>query len=162
MNFYPNLGAMKNIIILIIFVSTVFQVSAQYGRKHDELNEKYHSQKVAYITNALEFTSEESAAFWPIYNEYEAEKRNLQEDMWEYRSSQIDNEESITEEEAKKALEKIQMHMDEMHQMEKEYQNKYLEVLPAKKVLLLMKAEKDFRRKLLKELGRKREQRRGR
>jgi hypothetical protein len=33
-------------------------------------------------------------------------------------------------------------------------------VLPAKKVLLLMKAEKDFRRELLKKLGEKRGQKR--
>ena len=150
---------MKKFVILVITVLFSLSIFAQMRKNMGDLGEKYHAQKVAYITNALDLSSEESAAFWPIYNEHEKKKRELSEKMRKYRSDLLDKQQDLTEEEAKEALDFIRKHMDSMHMMENEYQNKFLEVISAKKVLLLMNAEKDFRRELLKKLGERRNQR---
>jgi len=150
---------MKKIVIVLIIGLFSFSLFAQKHRNMDEMGEKYHAQKVAYITNALDLSVEESAAFWPIYNEHEKKKRALNEDMKSLRSELIRSQDAMTEAEAEEALSKIQEHMSAMHEMEVDYQNKFLTVISAKKVLLLLKAEKDFRRELLKKLGERREQR---
>lgn len=149
---------MKKIVLLFVIGILSLGLMAQKHHKKDDLGEKYHAQKVAYITNALDLTTEESAAFWPIYNEHEKKKKMLTEEMRNYRKKLMDQEEELTEEQAKNALDFLQKNMDAMHEMEQEYQNKFLEEISAKKVLLLMKAEKDFRRELLKKLGEKRNQ----
>jgi hypothetical protein len=69
------------------------------------------------------------------------------------------NEKQLSEADALKALEFTQEHMKQMYQLDISYQNKYLDVISAKKVLQLIKAEKDFRRQLLRELGEKRDKR---
>lgn len=129
---------------------------AQGHKDRGDLGEKYQAQKVAYITTALDLTAEEAAAFWPIYNEHEKKRDELSDSMRDYRSAMLEREDEITEEEALQALDFIQKHMGDMHELEQEYQKRFLEVIPAKKVLLLMKAEKDFRRNLLRKLGEKR------
>jgi Mg/Co/Ni transporter MgtE len=150
---------MKKFVFLIILSLFVTSVFAQNHHKKRELGEKYQAQKVAYITNALELSSEESAAFWPIYNEHEKKENELHNEMRDFRSNILQNQENLSDNEATEALAKIQSYMNAMHEMEIKYQNKYLEVISAKKVLLLMKAEKDFRRELLKNLGEKRNKR---
>lgn len=147
--------AFKKIVILVFTVLLSMSVIAQKYRDKHDLGEKYQAQKVAYITNALDLTAEESAAFWPVYNEHDRQMRSLKTKMHDYRSNLL-NKDEVTEKQATEAIRFIQKHLTDMNDLEIEYQNKYLEILPAKKVLLLMKAEKDFRRELLRRLGEKR------
>jgi len=150
---------LKKISIVIFAGILSLSVWAQRHSEKHQLSEKYQAQKVAYITDALDLTPEESAAFWPLYNEHDKQMGVLKDEMRDYRTDLLKNDEDLTEEQAKNAISFIQKHMDDMHHLEMKYQNKYLEVLPAKKVLLLMKAEKDFRRELLRKLGEKRDKR---
>ncbi len=150
---------MKKFIIIAFISLFSLHLSAQKMRDHGEMGEKYMAQKVAYITTALDLTPEESAAFWPLYNEHEKKHNELMKSIKNHRKDFASSQDELTETEAKEAIVFIQKHMADMQAMEAEYQNKYLEVIPATKVLLLMKAEKDFRRELLKKLGERREQR---
>lgn len=146
-------------VIIIAFALLNIGLFAQKHKNKGHLGEKYQAQKVAYITSALDLTAEESAAFWPVYNEQDKKKKELSIEMRNYRSDFLEKEDDLTEEQAKEALEFIQNHMNEIHELELEYQKKYLDIITAKKVLNLMKAEKDFRRELLKKLGERRNQR---
>ena len=40
-------------------------------------NAKIEAQKVAYITNRLDLTTEESAEFWPIYNQLQKDRKAI-------------------------------------------------------------------------------------
>jgi hypothetical protein len=157
---YPKINLMKKLIIIALVSLFSLHLSAQHNNNRAEMGEKYQAQKIAYITTVLELTPEESVAFWPLYNEHEKKHELMMDSMKDYRKDVLSRQQELTQEEAKEAIVFFQTHMAEMQLMETEYQNKYLEVLPAKKVLLLMKAEKDFRRELLKKLGEKRGQKR--
>lgn len=148
---------MKNIwrVNLFVFVMLTSIAIAQ-PIDHQEMSDKYYAQKIAYITNVLDLSPDESTKFWPLYNEYSDKKNDLRTEMISYRQTLLGKYASISEEEAQNALNFYQKHIILMQELEIEYQNKYLQVLPARKVLLLLKAEKDFRRQLLKKLGRKR------
>jgi len=156
---FLKIKLMKKLIIIALVSLFSLHLSAQKDRDHREMGEKYQAQKIAYITTALELTPEESAAFWPLYNEHEKKREVLKDSMKDYRKEVLSKKDEITEVEAKEAIVLFQKHMADMQLMETEYQNKFLEVLPAKKVFLLMKAEKDFRRELLKKLGERRGER---
>jgi hypothetical protein len=145
-----------------LILSILFFSLGLYAQKEiafEDRGEKYQAQKVAYITTTLKLSPDESAAFWPLYNQYDEKRRALLETIRKYRADLLMNEKQLSEADALKALEFTQEHMKQMYQLDISYQNKYLDVISAKKVLQLIKAEKDFRRQLLRELGEKRDKR---
>ena len=133
-----------------------WSIQAQEGRRGDDFEKKYHSQKVAYLTTEMDLSPEESAVFWPLYNAHEKEKGKLKDEMKSYRREVAQKDEELTEEEALETLKFFQDNMVKMHQIEVQYQNKYIKVISAKKVIVMLKAEKEFRRDLLRKLGEKR------
>ncbi|NOR87427.1 MAG: hypothetical protein GQ527_07445 [Bacteroidales bacterium] len=151
----------KGIIIIfgLLFVASL-AINAQPMTGQEELGDRYHAQKIAFITDALDLTPDEATSFWPLYNEYDHKKKDLLSQLRAENRKVRDNYSVITESEAAAALVILQNHMINMNSLTIEYQNKYTEVLSSKKVLLLLKAEKDFRRSLLKRLGEKRKGRR--
>ena len=52
-------------------------INAQ-GPKQGKWQERVMAEKIAYITTALELTPEEAQVFWPVYNQIEAGKKDLQ------------------------------------------------------------------------------------
>ncbi len=136
----------------ILFLCTA-DMMAQQQRNFEDNQDKYYSQKIAYITDLMELTPDEAAVFWPLYNENENKKKELQVSFGKYRRDISGRFDELTETEALEAIEVFQNHMKNMNTLTIEYQNKYLDVVSAKKVLLLLRAEKDFRRRMLKKLG---------
>lgn len=148
-------------VLLGLLVFTCSNLIAQGHGRGDDFEKKYHAQKIAYLTTEMDLSPEEAALFWPLYNTHEKEKSDLLDEMKSYRREFSQKENEFTEEEALAALLFLQKNMDQMHHLEMQYQNKYLEVISAKKVLTMLKAEKEFRRTLLRELGNKRKHKNG-
>jgi len=150
---------MKKIYIILIgiFYISISGLWAQHIEEQAMVGEKYYAQKISFITDAMDLTPEEAAVFWPLYNESEKKRKELMSEANKYRKEVVRNFGELSEGEAKEALAFFQDHMTQMNDLTKEYQNKYLEVVSAKKVLKLMKAEKDFRRKMLKRLSERRQ-----
>ena len=142
----------KIIILSAFFLSTI-ALMAQADRFSKQKTEEYKSEKIAYITTTMNLTPEEAEVFWPIYNKNLAKKDEMLVTMRDYRIALTDDYDELTEAQAKEAIDYFQKHMKEMNALVIESQNEYLKVLSAKKVLLLTKAEKDFRRQMLRKLG---------
>ena len=142
----------KVIILSAFFLSTI-ALMAQVDRFSKQKTEEYKSEKIAYITTTMNLTPEEAEVFWPIYNKNSAKKDEMLVSMRDYRGALSDDYDELTEAQAKEAIDYFQKHMKEMNAFIIKSQNEYLKVLSAKKVLLLTKAEKDFRRKMLRKLG---------
>ena len=68
---------MKHFISTLMFVlfSCTILISQRPGL--ERVAEKVEAQKIAFITNALNLTPEESQKFWPLYNEYSAKEKEL-------------------------------------------------------------------------------------
>ena len=142
-------------IFLITLLSLGFIVTAfSQGpprRMNGEGGDRVKAMRIAYITNTLELTPEESEKFWPIFNEMEQKMRDLRKDVRNNRT------EPETDAAAKQAI-MDQLAMEQQRlDLEKEYLEKLNEVISYTKLYRLKKAEKDFKRELLK---RSRERRR--
>jgi len=140
----------KNILSLILILLTTISFSQD---KH----EKIKALKVAQITDVLSLTEKEAQKFWPIYNAFEKKDRELKNTNYQLRKKI--NFETITEDEANLILKET----NEFHNKKNSLHNKYisdlLKVLPAKKVLLLKKAENEFKRKMFDEYKKRKEKR---
>ncbi|MEH6514694.1 hypothetical protein [Maribacter arcticus] len=119
--------------------------------QHKKDWEKIKSLKVAYITEKLSLDSKEAQEFWPIYNEYEEKRHALMRKEHSQIKDKLENSDDLSEEDAKKLLTlKISIEEDE-EELDKTFLIKVSKVTSSKKALLLLKAEEDFKRDLIKQ-----------
>ena len=94
---------MKKLLLVIIVLLSVNTVS--YGGGLDAyielLKSDMRTEKVAVITVALQLTSEESSAFWPIHREYELELSKIIDDRIELIKDYAQHYDNLTNEKAK-------------------------------------------------------------
>lgn len=145
---------MKYIVMIMTAVFfAVGTVSAQNPRQ-----ERIKSLKIAFITEKLSLTSDEAQKFWPIYNTYDDANYQLKN----VKLKKIKNEllvkgiEDISEQEAKSILAKIERIEADLYNERKKLVDRLLDVISAKKIILLKKVEDDFNRELLKRLRERR------
>jgi len=141
---------MKKALFTLLFIAVSFTAFSQ----KDEHKEKIEALKIAFITEQLNLSKTEAQKLWPIYNAYEAKDDKLHRTAREKRD-QIN--EGMSESEAKVLLEDMITFEEQRYKLKKEYLQNLMTVLPAKKIMLLKKAENDFRKKMFEEFKKRRE-----
>ena len=134
---------MKIIIFPILALLLTVSASAQKLDRN-----KLKALKIAHITEQLDLTEKEAQAFWPIYNANEEAKDKMRSSFVEKR---LENLGELSETEAKAHLNEIIKMEQAKLDLDKQYQEKLLKVLSAKKILKLMEADHSFRRKMIQE-----------
>ena len=137
--------------ISFIFFSLLFSASLFAQGNRMNIEQRYRTQKIAFITDKMQLTLEEAEKFWPLYKDLESKKEGFGKAMHEYRASFPEDETVLTEDQAVKLLDYFNKHSIEMYNLSIDYQKKFLNVISAKKLLLLNEAENEFRRHLLRE-----------
>jgi hypothetical protein len=134
--------------IIWLFLLIPAKMFAQTDTSATAKREKIQAQKVAYITQKLVLTVEESQKFWPVYNEYDAQKEVLnkayRQKMKAYKKA------TITEAQADSIIIADISHDQALLDLKKLYIAKFKAVIPATKVAKLSEAEREFKRMLLK------------
>lgn len=142
---------MKRIVLILIMLPFIGQAQQKGGRK-----EQLASHKVAFITKELSLTSDEAQKFWPVYNQFEAEKKEIRKKRRELMKDHPKLEQ-MSDAEVQKAMENMLASKQKELDLEKSYHTKFLAVLPVKKVAKLHVAEEKFKRLLLKKLAQNRQ-----
>jgi len=107
------------------------------GLASDEqiLLKQVNTDKKAVYASNLGLTEEESAKFWPIYDEYEAKQKPLQDRFFANLNTFAEKYDTLTEAEAAAILkEKMAIEKDGAA-LKQKYTAKIAKVLPAKKAL---------------------------
>ncbi len=146
---------MKQQILLGIafFCFLSFSINAQPGPSEPmrgQSGERIQAMKVAFITNKLQLTTEESQKFWPVHNEFESAKKELRESF--------KPEKRIRELSEKEAEEMIKATLDmegKMLALKREYYKDLKKAIPARKIVMLKRVETEFKQKLLGEMRRR-------
>ncbi|GGH46184.1 hypothetical protein GCM10007423_45720 [Dyadobacter endophyticus] len=138
--------------LLLLFIGAV-STTAQAQRRSEEEIKKIQDAKVAIITNRLNLTPEQSTGFWPMYNEYSQQRREIhraQRKIINDKKAEGQNDEAVLSN-LKEVQELRQKELD----LEKEYQSKFLKVITASQVIELYKAERTFNDMLIQRLKQK-------
>ena len=107
--------------------------------------ERLEQQRIAYITAELDLTVEEAQGFWPMYNDYQSQKkengleRKVEKDL-----------DQLTEQESQVMLAEAMEAKIRQSALEAEFINKLERVLTAKKRLKLLRVERKFKKSVLK------------
>lgn len=149
---------LKNKILLIVGITIVssFTAFAQFEpgpfNRFQKGRERIEAQKIAYITKQLSLTPDEAKLFWTVYDEYQDKKEAEQKAYREKYILQWADINKLTDKEAKELADSFVIHEQKMLDLNKEYNLKFQKVLPIRKVVMLYKAERNFRRILLKKI----------
>lgn len=140
---------MKQILIILIFSFGAFQGFAQ-----DKEQDKLKAIRVALITQEAKLTVEQSEKFWSLYNEYEKERDDLQNQTKMLR--RMANQEQLTDKELKDNFNKRFDIKKEQVELEKRYMNKFLKVVSISQYASMFKVERQLKRKIINELKERR------
>lgn len=131
----------------IIIATGIFLSSfamAQPAKNSGIKKQKREAHKIAFISHHLNLTPEEAQKFWPVYNQYQNEMRelkiNFKKKPGEQKAKPEEFSEKETEELMMKEMELAQKKLD----LRKQYYSKFKEALPVKKVAKLYKGERMF------------------
>lgn len=134
-------------LLLIMLTATFTEGYAQ--RKNEDEIRKIQDAKIAIITNRVNLTPEQSKDFWPIYNDFSRQKRELHRSMRQLISNK---DEARSEDQVMSNLKEVQGLKQKELELEKDYQAKFLTVISAKQLVELYKAERTFNEMLIQRL----------
>lgn len=132
--------------VLMVWLTTSVAVAQQPGKR-----EKIEALRVSFISQKVNFTTQEAQQFWPLYNEY-SDKLELNRRTFRQQFKKNQERDFSTDKEAEAYLSaELSMKQKEV-ELYKEYYEKFRKILPVKKVALLRLAEEDFKKELIKNI----------
>lgn len=134
-------------VLFIVFASVVV-VAQPDGRRM----QRVHAIKVAYLTDKLQLTSEQSARFWPIYNRFEEDRMNL---IRMYKKNKGFNERGADEDPMRSLDNDIEM-QEKMLDLRKKYKDEFLKIISAQQLVTLIESEREFKKLLLQQIKERR------
>jgi hypothetical protein len=138
---------MKKYIYLVAIIATIsLNAMAQKG-------ERLEAMKIGFITERLNLSSDEAKIFWPVYNKFTEDLKKLRQSTKGKIAEEMSEMPAMTDAEAEKVLNDMVSFKINEAELLKKYATEFKKVLPVKKVVLLFKAENDFKRELLKKLA---------
>ncbi len=121
----------------------------EMGPLKEEAKKKIKALHKGFINDRLELTETEAEKFWPVYEEFKKKEKDIMKEAHPRKKKPYSD---MTEEEARTLLEKRLESEEKIIQLRKEYVSRFLEILPAKKVILLHRAERDFKKEVLRRM----------
>lgn len=138
----------KGIILFAVFCLLGTTLQSQTGpNRRGQLEERIEAQRIAFITQRLQLTAEESRNFWPLYNEYEDQLKTLR-DNERPKSDIMNMSEAEAEAFLNASLAADQRELD----LKRKYLERFKSVLPVKKVAMLGHVERAFNRELVRRI----------
>ena len=155
-------------LLCIVNCALCIDVSAQVKCEKDTLHKceiqhkhraeffaQMRAKKLVYLENAMELTDTEKAAFAVLFEKNETETGQCYRAMREAKKA-LGTE--PTEEEYENAVEVMQVQMLKIAEIRADYLEKLKKILPAKKIYKLYEAEEEYKKLLINDMGKCRQQ----
>ena len=140
---------MKRLIVNCLAFFFAMGVWAQMPTQQKFSPEKYQADMEQYIAKAAGLTPQEASAFFPLFREMQQKQRALYNQMM--AESKI---KPADEKACKKVIQKRDQVELELKSIQQTYHNKFFSVIPASKVFDVIRAEDQYHRGLLRNMGR--------
>ena len=137
-------------IAILATIATTAQEHKKPEMKKPFSPEEFQAKQRAYITEKAELTNNEAEAFFPLFFELQKKKFEIERAARKGIKKQCD--EKMTEEQCREFAYKMADAKIEIAKLEREYTDKYLEVLSACKLQEVLHAENSFQRDLMKKI----------
>lgn len=139
---------MKKYIALFLLSIGFITAYAQDDSRH----EKIEQLRVAFISEQLKLTVEEGQKFWPLYNTHHSERKELEKGSRKALRALNDSTSTVTEDQLLAALKtqrEIHVKLDDSFER---YIRGCIKILGAQRTATLIKADFEFKRRMVQEL----------
>lgn len=133
-------------LLIILCMGLGLQLMAQpAGRPRlEKAKQKIETMHAAFITDRLNLNPEEARKFWPIYDQYKDEEKQIRQDM---RPDKMPAD--MSEKEAEQFIIERFSSQERQLALDKKYYARLKEVISVRKIAALFQAEKEFKLKLV-------------
>lgn len=136
---------MVRVILLTIALSSIFtNMNAQEDRK-----EQIERLRVAFISEELNLSTEEAQVFWPVFNTFQDQRRQLDRDI---RRSirQLEEKAPLSEQDVLHLNKKVSENRRSIIRIEEQLIIDLMPILGPERTLKLMRIESEFKKRILK------------
>ena len=143
-----SMGQILRTTVLMILMLCTFGVAYGQHRKHPPFNPaKFEADLEQFITVNACLSPSQAASFFPVYRQMMKKQRALFDEMRRLRMINPKDNEAC--EEAIRKQDELDI---QIKQLQQEYHGRFLMMLPANKVLSIIKAEEKFHRQIFKKM----------
>lgn len=139
--------------ITFVFTLTLGLIPLLSWAQPRNMEDRIESLRIAFFTEKLQLSPDESKTFWPLFNEFQEKERAIKKNYQNDTSLEL-----MSDAEAEKLIDNSFKMEDELLQLKKEYYGKMRKVLPVRKIALLSRIERQFKERLLEEWRNRQEQ----
>lgn len=108
----------------------------------DLLRKDVRAQKADILSKTLGLDASQSAAFWPVYKQYEAERQTLGDERYGIIQDFAEHYDTLNDAKAKGLMTRSFALEEKRVALEKKYMDEFLKVLPAKSVARFFQVER--------------------
>ncbi len=138
----------QSILALFVFLSALNFINAQ-----DFENERIQEMRVKFYNEQLQFTDAEKQSFWPLFEQYKKDEQKLKK---QFKPDQ--RFELMSDAQAEVFILESLDHEEQLIGLKRQYVIKLMKVVPVRKVAMLNRTERQFKRTILSEIKKKRQQ----
>lgn len=139
-----------NMLFVVAIVLPGWSQDEDAVSRNSKAQDKIKAARIAFITEKLELTPAEAERFWPIYREFTNKRVELKQQFEQARKNPVPKEK--VEQHDKDLVELgFKLKQEELN-LEKDYSQRMLNIIPAQKLMALKNAEDDFRRLLIQQI----------
>lgn len=143
-----SMGQILRTTVLMILMLCTFGVANGQHRKRPPFNPaKFEADLEQFITVNACLSPSQAASFFPVYRQMMKKQRALFDEMRRLRM--INPKDNEAYEEAIRKQDELDI---QIKQLQQEYHGRFLMMLPANKVLSIIKAEEKFHRQIFKKM----------
>jgi len=136
---------LKYLFSTLLILLYINGASAQSDSKKDKID----ALRATFIAKKLNFTTQETQLFWPLYNEMN-DKLDAGRKTFRLQYNATTNYNFSTDKEAETYLAAELNLKQKEFETYKEYYEKFKKILPVKKVAAVRRAEEDFKKEIIK------------
>jgi Skp family chaperone for outer membrane proteins len=149
-NIYTKTPKMKKIITLLLLLICTISFAQDFERKAERIK----ALRVAFISTKLDLTSQEAEKFWPIFNKFSDSQMDLHKQKRQLMLKlKPENTAGMSDATTLKLLNESEDIDADMENKKRQFVKDLQGVIPPKKILLLKKAEEEFKSTLLKKFN---------
>lgn len=148
MNYYKIKAMKREATLIIAAIAISFSlVSAQNPNR-----ERLDAYKIAFFTKRMNLTSQEAEKFWPVYNENQNQRNQLQTEKQTLMRTFNQGESTMSDQQITELGNKYCEILVKESDLAVTFHKKLQDILPPAKIIRLYQAENQYRLQLLKEL----------
>lgn len=152
-NTAEKLSAVIVVLLFMVFVCNLNAQKTDQHRNKQHNKERIEAQKVAFITDRLDLSVDEAEKFWPVYNNYKDQQKSKQKAWRGSHDFTSEDIKDMTDSEAEGIANKQISHEQEMLDLRKGLITDLKGIISPQKIIMLLEAEKEFRKELMRKVS---------